>query len=120
MLKAVEQTHIHVDDSGGQSGTMRSRDELTAARAAIITTIVAAAASTSSSCCCCLLHDQASLSTAGLPAVTAAHTQLAAYTSALQEELTARQAALTALGAETARQVKHVAYPRKLMSEGDE
>jgi hypothetical protein len=37
--------------------------------------------------------------------VTAAHTQLGAYSSALQEELSARQAAVTALTAEVARQV---------------
>jgi len=48
---------------------------------------------------------QGTLSTAGLQEVTAAHTQLTAYTSALQDELNARRAALTALAAETARQV---------------
>lgn len=48
---------------------------------------------------------QGTLSTAGLPELTTAHTQLNAYSSALQEELAARQAAVTALTAEVARQV---------------
>jgi hypothetical protein len=48
---------------------------------------------------------QGTLSTAGLPEVTTAHTQLNAYATTLQEELTARQAAVTALTAEVARQV---------------
>lgn len=49
---------------------------------------------------------QGTLSTAGLPELTTAHTQLNAYSSALQEELAARQAAVTALTAEVARQVR--------------
>lgn len=51
---------------------------------------------------------QGTLSTAGLPEVTAAHTQLNAYAAALQEELAARQAAVTALTAEAASQASGV------------
>jgi hypothetical protein len=60
-------------------------------------------------CTCMLLLLQNLLTTASLPEVSLAHSKLGAYATALQEELTARQAALAAVNAELAKQVRSIA-----------
>jgi hypothetical protein len=52
------------------------------------------------------LQAQNLLTSANLPEVSSAHSRLGAYATALQEELSARQAALAALNAELAKQVR--------------
>jgi hypothetical protein len=54
------------------------------------------------------------LTSASLPEVSLAHSKLGAYAAALQEELAARQAALAALNAELAKQVRGAGSSRRL------
>lgn len=67
---------------------------------------------------CCTLYEsptcalmacgvQGVLTTGSLADVTACHSKLSSYSAALQEELAARQAAVAALSAELAKQVRH-------------